>query len=136
MKGKFAALALFLSACSSGPPPRTLADVSRDRYLADPQTSEEMKAAIRSGVVIVGMCPLQAFAAAGLPGPYKVKVDQSVWGPGPVFPPKVVTAQCDNPDGSEIELKFRNATQFDGDAPVVFNVKFVRGKVVEITRQQ
>lgn len=81
-------------------------------YLADTKTSEEIKDAIRKGVVIKGMCPFQAFAAAGLPGPYMVRADRDVWDHN-VLPPVIISAQCEHPDNSVIELMFRNKTQFN-----------------------
>jgi hypothetical protein len=90
-----------------------------------------MKDAIRRGVVVVGMCPLQAFAAAGLPGPYMVRKDQSRWG-SDVPPPVVIEAQCSTPDESVIELMFSNRTQFSSQEDRTFRVRFVRGKAVLI----
>src|SRR5258707_517956 len=78
-------------------------------YRKDPNTPIEFKAAIRQGVVVLGMCPFQAFAAAGFPGLYMVKPDPEVWGHD-VPPPEIIDAQCDRPDKSVIEVKFRNKT--------------------------
>jgi len=102
-----------------------------DHYLADPNTSEEIKAAIQQGVVVLGMCPLQAFAAAGPPGPYSVRRDLTRWPPNS-DPVKVVTSQCAEPDGSVIELAFRNTSQFGSQDPVDFRVRFVEGRAVLI----
>jgi hypothetical protein len=126
-------LAVALVACSSDPI-STQADDLRSRYLNDPTTSETIKAAIRSGVVIPGMCPFQAFAAAGLPGPYMVKSDKEKWGPG-VPPPTIISAQCEHPDHSTIELMFRNTTQFQSSMPVVFRVRFVDGKATLVDQK-
>ena len=104
------------------------------RYLADPSTPAAFKEGIRSGVVVMGMCPLQAFAAAGLPGPYMVRRDRSKWS-GDVPPPEIIEAQCKAPDESVVELMFRNKTQFASTEPKVFRVRFVAGKAVLIDQK-
>ena len=81
-----------------------------------------------------GMCPLQAFSAAGLPGPYMVKKDQSRWG-SDIPPPEVIEAQCSAPDESVIELLFRNRTQFSSQEDQTFRVRFVKGKAVLIDQK-
>jgi hypothetical protein len=115
---------------------RAAANPYAQRYLADAGTSDEFKAAIRRGEVVVGMCPLQAFAAAGNPGPYYVKRDIEKWPDQLTDPVKVVMAQCSYPDKSVIELMFRNASQFDSGSPVVFRVRFVNGKAVLIDQKK
>lgn len=106
----------------------------RKKYLEDPNTSEDIKTAIRRGVVIVGMCPFQAFAAAGYPGPYMVRSDKEKWGPG-VPPPTIISAQCDRPDKSVIELKFRNTTQFGSPEPTIFRVRFNEGRATLVDKK-
>lgn len=86
-----------------------------------------------TGVVVLGMCPDEAIAAAGSPGPYVVRRDPAKW-PAGTFPPTIVAAQCEHPDDSVIELLFRNSSQFGTDEPVVFRVKFERGRAVSIDR--
>jgi len=103
-------------------------------YLADSNTPAAFKEGIRAGVVVAGMCPLQAFAAAGLPGPYMVRRDRSKWS-GDIPPPAIIEAQCEAPDESVIELMFRNTTQFASSEPRVFRVRFVKGKVVLIDQK-
>ncbi len=98
-----------------------------NKYRNDPNTPAEIKQAINAGVVIKGMCPFLAFAAAGLPGPYMVKKDKEKWGDH-VPPPNIISAQCEAPDNSVIELIFRNKTQFMTDEPINFRVRFVKGK--------
>ena len=105
-----------------------------DHYLAAPNTPETLKAAIRRGEVVEGMCPLEAFAAAGLPGPYMVKRDRARW-TSDVSPPAVIEAQCSHPDESVIELMFRNKTQFPGSGAQTFRVRFVKGKVTLVDRK-
>ena len=104
------------------------------RYLADQNTPSAFKKGIRAGVVVVGMCPLQAFAAAGLPGPYMVRRDRSKWS-GDTPPPEIIESQCETPDESVIEVMFRNKTQFASAEPKVFRVRFLRGKVVLIDQK-
>jgi hypothetical protein len=105
-------------------------DDLRRKYLGDPGVSGQIKQAIKGGVVIPGMCPFQAFAAAGTPGFYKVQADKK-W-PGNIAPPVIINAQCDHPDDSVIELTFRSSTQFHTKEPVNFRVKFERGVAVSI----
>jgi hypothetical protein len=105
-----------------------------DRYLAASGTPEALKAAIRRGEVVEGMCPLEAFAAAGLPGPYMVKRDSALW-TSDVPPPDVIEAQCSHPDESVIEVMFRNKTQFPGGDAQTFRVRFVKGKVTLVDRK-
>jgi hypothetical protein len=96
-------------------------------YVADPNTSEDIKAAIREGVVVLGMCPSQAIAAAGEPGPYHIERDPTRW-PVHSDPVKIVEAQCKRPDRSVIELTFSNTSQFGSSEPVVFRVRFEGGR--------
>lgn len=105
-----------------------------DHYLNDPNTSDEIKAAIKSKKVIKGMCPLQAFAAAGFPGPYFVEHDRDKWGEIP-DPPMIINMQCKEPDNSIIELKFHNATQYSDQGETTFRVKFVKGVAVLIDQK-
>ena len=104
------------------------------KYLSDITVSEEIKAGIRSGVVVPGMCPFQAFAAAGLPGQYMVVADKKKWG-SEVPPPTIISAQCEHPDDSTFALLFRNSTQFKSATPIVFRVKFANGKAVSIDQK-
>ena len=109
---------------------QTIGDL-RKEVMADQRVSKEIKDAIARGAVIVGMCPKEAFAAAGFPGPYMVIADKAKW-PAHTPPPEVVNAQCEHPDESIIELMFRNTTQFGGKEPVVFRVRFEKGRAVLI----
>jgi hypothetical protein len=105
----------------------------RKKFLGDPSVNAEIKQAIKKGVVVPGMCPLEAFAAAGLPGFYQVTADQKKWHPN-IAPPVIVNAQCENPDDSVILLTFRSKTQFSTQVPVPFTVKFEQGRSVSIER--
>jgi Ankyrin repeats (3 copies) len=105
-------------------------DDLRKKYLSDSATSTEIKHAIEQRIVIPGMCPFQAFAAAGEPGFSKVVADKK-W-PGNIPPPVIINAQCDHPDDSLIELTFRSSTQFHTKEPVPFTVKFEHGRSVSI----
>ncbi len=100
-------------------------------YLADPRTSEDVKTAIRDGVVVLGMCPAQAVAAAGEPGPSFVERDPTRWTERS-DPAAIVDAQCKRPDRSVIELTFSNTSQFDSQEPVVFHVRFLGGRATRI----
>ena len=94
-----------------------------------PEISTEIKKAILSGKVILGMCPNEAIAAAGRPGPYKIIKDKK-W-PAHTPPPVVAIKQCEEPDESIIEFLFKNSRQFS-DEPHVFHVRFEKGKAVVI----
>lgn len=130
-KGSFLLVAVALLACSCA---STGLRSNADSYLADPHTSEVVKTAIRNGVVVLGMCPLQTIAAAGDPGPYRVEPDPTRW-PDDADPVKVVEVQCKHPDRSVIELTFSNTSQFDSHEPVVFRVRFVDGRAAQIAVQ-
>jgi hypothetical protein len=106
----------------------------RRKYLADPNVSAEIKDAIRRRVVIVGMCPFEVFAAAGMPvGIYEVTPDPKKWR-FDIAPPVIINAQCEKPDDSIIWLSFRNKTQYATTEPVLFHVRFEKGRAVLITR--
>jgi hypothetical protein len=107
-------------------------DDLRSKYLADPTVRPDVRRAIEQRVVIIGMCPFEAFAAAGRPGLYKVQADKK-W-PGNIAPPVIINAQCEHPDDSVIELLFRSKTQFRTRERVVFRVKFDKGRAVLIDR--
>jgi hypothetical protein len=94
-----------------------------------PETSKEIKNAILAGKVILGMCPNEAIAAAGRPGPYKIIKDKK-WA-SEVPPPIVAIKQCEEPDNSIIEFLFRNDRQFEASMHV-FHVRFEKGKAVVI----
>ena len=118
---------LVLAACTHTLPYRT-------KYLADPSVSPEIKQAIRKGIVIEGMCPFEAIAAAGTPGGlYEVTPDPKKW-PSNIMPLAVINAQCEKPDNSIIWLRFKNRTQFNTREPLAFHVRFERGRAVLITR--
>lgn len=63
-----------------------------------------------------------------------VRRDKVKWGEG-VPPPAIISAQCEHPDESVIELMFRNATQFVSNEPVVFRVRFEHGRATLIDRK-
>jgi hypothetical protein len=126
------ALVLFVIVITASAARADDVDSLRKKYLSDPTTGAEIKHAIDQRMVIVGMCPFQAFAAAGEPGFYKVVADKR-W-PGNIAPPVIVNAQCEHPDDSVIELTFRSSTQFHTKEPVPFFVKFEHGRAVSIER--
>src|SRR5262249_31914617 len=99
----------------------------RKNLLADASVPSDIKAAIKKKTVVLGMCPQQAFAAAGVPGLYMVEADKEKR-KDKLPPPVIINAQCGNPDNSRIELSFRNSTQFGTNA--VFRVRFEKGRAV------
>jgi hypothetical protein len=134
MHHAYALCAMATVACL-GQAPSSEKDKWSEFYLKDQGTSEEIKSAIRQGLVIKGMCPNQVIAAAGSPGPYMVKADKKKWPPH-TPPPQIIKAQCGNPDESVIELMFRNSTQFPGKEPFVFRVRFLHGRVALIDQKK
>ena len=105
----------------------------RDKFLKNPSISAEIKRAIDERVVVPGMCPLEAFAAAGLPRHYGVFQRN----PKQVFTPAIMTAQCEHPDDNvAIELLFRSGTQFHTPKPVIFRVRFESGRAVFVDRER
>ncbi len=102
---------------------------AREYIEKHPDTSEGIKNAILSGKVILGMCPNEAIAAAGRPGPYKIIKDKK-WPPD-TPPPVVAIKQCEEPDNSIIEFLFRNDRQFETTMHI-FRVRFENGKAVVI----
>lgn len=119
---------LLLLACSSVSTARNPYAV---HYLADRNTAGDIQAAIREGVVVLGMCPLQAVAAAGEPADFRVERDPTRW-PERSEPVRIVEAQCKRPDRSVIELTFSNTSQFGSSEPVVFHVRFEDGRAARI----
>jgi len=85
------------------------------------------------GVVKIGMTPFEAKAAGGAFA-YKVVPDAGFWKPDE-DPLKVLWAQVDSPDKSQITMHFKNASQFSTDVGVSFIVKFELGRVVSIKEE-
>ena len=105
----------------------------REKYLTDPSVSAEIKHAIEAQVVVPGMCPLQAMAAAGLFVGAIVHEDPAKGPPSD----DVIKAQCEHPeDRVTIEFLFRTQTQFQTPEPVFFRVRFERGRVVFVDRER
>ena len=110
-------------------------DQLRQKYLADPAVSREIKHAIEQRVVIAGMCPLEAAAAAGLPLHYMVQGRDEK--PLTVPPPAAIAAQCEHPDETiAVELLFRNDRQFHSPEAVIFRVRFESGRAVFVDRER
>jgi hypothetical protein len=105
------------------------------KYQNDPKVSAEMKRAIDAGVVIAGMCPLHAYAAAGNSTSYMVNKDKKKWGAS-ASSQTIIESQCSKPDDSVIELAFKNKTQFKSEEPTSFRVRFVKGKAVLIDQKK
>ena len=109
-------------------------DLLRQLYLAQRSVSPDVARAIEEREVILGMCPLQAIAAAGLPVSYVVDARSDV---GLLFHRSIITEQCEHPDDRIwVELLFRNASQFHTPVPVVFRVRFEQGRAVFVTKDR
>ena len=108
--------------------PWTHPDQLRQKFLADPSVGSAVKRAIEQRVVIVGMCPFEATAAAGLPLHHVVQGHDKML---TVPPPLAIAAQCKHPDDTlAVELLVRNATQYHAPEPVIFRVRFESGRAV------
>lgn len=117
--------------------------VSRD------DISEEFRESILAGIIVQGMSPDEAVAAAG---PFKYVIeDGGRWMASiadirlyfdyaentpehPRMPPDILWMQRENPVGVSIFLDFWNQTQFDTKEPVGFRVHFSTGRVSRIER--
>ncbi|MEY4765195.1 MAG: hypothetical protein RI907_1868 [Pseudomonadota bacterium] len=91
---------------------------------------EERRAAILAGIVTLGMAPFEAKLAGGAFS-YKVTADATVWPPHS-DPLKVMWAQSQKADASEIWMSFRNLTQFQDGQEHAFRVHFAAGRAVSI----
>ena len=101
------------------------------RYAEDPECFREaFRESIYKRVVVKGMWPAEAFLAGG-GGIYRVKADPKKWEKR-AYPRLVMKAQCTDPDDSEIEIDFRNPSQFSGGVVRKFTVRFENGVVTEI----
>jgi hypothetical protein len=106
-----------------------------DLYLTNnPDIPIEIKNAIISQKIIIGMCPKEAIAAAGDPFFFVAKLDKK-W-PAGTYPPSVIMIQCEKPDSSIFTLTFSNETQYDDKKNHNFSIKFVQGKVTEIIKRK
>jgi hypothetical protein len=92
------------------------------RYVAErSDLAPEVREEILRKQVTVGMFPDEAWAAGGS-FLVVVQVDEKQWGTNVVPPHKIILAQRSHPDGSKIEMTFRNRTQFGTSKPVSFTV--------------
>ena len=106
----------------------------RQKYLDDPSVSPDIKEAIEQGTVIVGMCPLEAVAAAGLPLHAATHQPGSTRRGSEQFPGHIA-AQCDRPEKkTTVQLQFRNDTQFGPGE--LFRVCFWEGRVVAVDQKE
>ena len=106
----------------------------RQQYLRDPSVREEIKQAIEQRVVVTGMCPLDAIAAAGLPLHGAMNYRETVPGAREPFP-RHIAAQCGRPDPqTSVQLQFRNDTQFGPGE--LFRVCFWEGRVVAVDQEK
>ena len=85
---------------------------------------------IVNGKITVGMTPWEAKLAGGA-FTYKVIPDPTLWEKD-IDPLRVIWAQSDHPDNSQIIMKFTNKTQFSNNNPVHFLVQFNNGMAVNI----
>jgi len=104
----------------------------KEYVLQHSEISDRIKKSILDGKVLLGMCTLEAYAAAGGEFLYKLQADPK-WGNG-YFPPAVIFSQCKVPDSSKISMFFTNSTQFETKVPARFEVLFENGKATKITR--
>ena len=106
-------------------------DSVEQNYNKSPQYyREEFRDLIKSRRVALGMWPTEALLAAG-GGIYKVKADPKKWQKNS-NPIEVMKAQSISPDDSEIEIRFHNSWQFDGNFSANFVVHFKHGVATDI----
>ena len=98
------------------------------------QIPPEAQKSILEQKVILGMSPYEARLAGGAFF-YKVVADPKNWPPN-ADPLNVMWKQSTNPDNSKIWMTFENATQFPGEGTKRFMVYFIKGKAVEITKNE
>jgi hypothetical protein len=91
---------------------------------------DEHRAAILRGVINLGMAPFEAKLAGGAFA-YKVTADEAIW-PAHSDPLKVMWAQSQQADRSEIWMTFKNQTQFQDKIERTFRVHFEGGRAVSI----
>lgn len=90
----------------------------------------DVREAILANRVIVGMTPYDCHLAAGA-FTYRVQADRNVWPPDS-DPMRVLWAQSQRPDGSQIWMTFETDTQYPGEGPRRFCVHFRDGRAVDI----
>jgi hypothetical protein len=91
---------------------------------------EKYRPSILQGVVVLGMNPREAKLAGGAFA-YQVQADPKRW-TASTNPLKIIAAQAEMPDDSEIWMTFRNTTQLPASGLRSFRVYFKRGQAVEI----
>jgi len=94
--------------------------------------SQEIQDKILAQQVALGMTPYDAYLAAGAHY-FKVSADPEKWKPN-VDPHRVMWAQSIAPDNSEIWMTFQTDTQYRGEGQQRFEVRFEKGKAVEIIK--
>lgn len=92
---------------------------------------EEYAQSIEEGVIAVGMTPFEANLAGGA-FTYKVVPDKK-W-PKDMNPLKIMWAQTNQPDDSEIVMTFNNNRQFRSIENITFKVFIEQGRVLSIEK--
>jgi hypothetical protein len=92
--------------------------------------AELHRQAILNGVVVLDMTTLEAKLAGGAFA-YQVKPDASTWSKD-ANPLRVIDAQAQAPDETQIWLTFQNTTQVGKNIACSFRVHFQRGRAVAI----
>jgi hypothetical protein len=85
---------------------------------------------IKQGQITKGMNTLQASLAGGAYF-FRVIADLDVWDKD-TDPNIIIKAQVESPDNSKIWMTFQNSTQYPAKGIQTFQVKFQKGKVVDI----
>lgn len=87
---------------------------------------------IKSGQVVLGMTPYEAYLAGGAFA-FKVVADSEVWGLNP-DPYDVMWKQSTHPDRSQIWMTFKNTTQYATEGVQTFRVFFENGLLTQIEK--
>jgi hypothetical protein len=102
-------------------------------FLEHPQLfPESNRASILQGVATLGMAPLEVSMAGGAYS-FRVVADIANWSAN-ADPLKVIRAQSEQPDNSEIWMTFRNSTQYPDTPDAIFRVYFQKGRATAIER--
>jgi hypothetical protein len=128
-------ITIFICSCASTEQQIKLTEDKRielaNKYIQEHiNTDSKMKEAIIAGKIIPGMNPCESIAAVGVPVTWHIMHYDKKWNPPLVDPYKVISAQCNEPDESIIEFRFKNESQYGTLS--IYKVHYEKGKAVII----
>ena len=118
-------------------------NVYADQYSAEPRKQEllqmfsehpdyfsvQYRQSILKGLITLGMTPYEAHMAGGK---FFYSITNDPQWPSGTDPFKIMWAQSKSPDQSQIQMTFKNATQFPKKGTTLFKVFIEQGKVIKI----